>query len=97
MVMTLSLVVESWHLHRFQSQEPADGFREWWEKTILATPRRGAAQLKATECKRYLVCVCPGQNSESSRTYRRFSSRERILRGTCRVLKEQRADVSHRL
>ncbi|CAE7369489.1 unnamed protein product [Symbiodinium natans] len=32
-----------------KTEEPADGFREWWEKTILATPRDGSLQLRTNQ------------------------------------------------
>ncbi|CAE7808684.1 unnamed protein product [Symbiodinium sp. CCMP2456] len=32
-----------------KTQEPADGFREWWEKAILATPRDGPLQLRTNQ------------------------------------------------
>ncbi|CAJ1427380.1 unnamed protein product [Effrenium voratum] len=32
-----------------KTEEPADGFREWWEKTVLATPRDGPLQLSTNQ------------------------------------------------
>jgi len=32
-----------------KTQEPADGFREWWEKAILAAPRDGPLQLRTNQ------------------------------------------------
>ncbi|CAE7484566.1 unnamed protein product [Symbiodinium pilosum] len=32
-----------------KTEEPADGFREWWEKTILAAPRDGPLQLRTNQ------------------------------------------------
>ncbi|CAE8682478.1 unnamed protein product [Polarella glacialis] len=59
-----------------KTEEPADGFREWWEKTILASPRDGSVKLRTNQSLGHCVyapsiarAVAVGTAEDASNVY----------------------------
>jgi len=59
-----------------KTQEPADGFREWWEKSILAVPRDGNLNLKTNQSLGHCIfapsigrAVAAGVQEDASNIY----------------------------